>query len=101
MLEDIMKIESQIPKLPVQDKTVQKGKEKEATHVEKKKTTEVARTKTPRFSVDKIRARIDAEPDVDIEKVKALREKIRKGEYRVDSEKLAANLVKNSLVEDI
>ena len=96
-----MKIEGQIPKLPVQDKTVQKGKEKEATQIERKKATEISRTKTPRFSVDKIRAKIDAEPDIDIEKVKALRDKIKKGEYRVDSEKLAANLVKNSLIEDI
>jgi len=96
-----MKIEGQIPKLPVQEKNIPKGKEKETTQVEKKKATEITRPKSHRFSVDKIREKIDAEADVDIEKVKALRDKIKKGEYRVDSEKLAKNLIKNSLVEDI
>ena len=96
-----MKIEGQIPKLPVQDKVVPKGKEKEVSPLERKKATEISRAKSQRFSVDKIRAKIDAEPDIDVEKVKALRERIRKGEYQVDSKKLADNLIKNSLVEDI
>ena len=56
---------------------------------------------THKFSINKIKDKIEAEPDINMEKVKALKDKLKKGEYQVDSKKLANNLIKNSLIEDI
>ncbi|MCP4755369.1 MAG: flagellar biosynthesis anti-sigma factor FlgM [Proteobacteria bacterium] len=96
-----MKIDGHHPKLPVQDKSVQTGKEKESARIDKKRSTEVRRSDTKNLSMDRVRDKIKAEPDVNLEKVNALKAKIKKGEYRIDSEKLADNLIKNSLFEDI
>lgn len=96
-----MKVEGQYPKLPVQDKNIQKGKEKESVHIERKKPAEVDKIKTNKFTVDRMREKIEAEADINLEKVKALKTKIKKGEYQIDSNKLANNLTRNSLLEDI
>ncbi len=94
-----MKIESQYPKVPVQDKNVHK--DKTATPAEGKKPGRLEKTDTKQFSVNKIREKIDAEPDVNLERVKALKAKIKSGEYQVDTKKLANNLIKDSLLEDL
>ncbi len=94
-----MKIEGQSPKVPVQDKNVHR--DKTAAKSEARKATDLQKTDTKQFSVNKIRGKIDAEPDINLEKVKALKAKIKNGEYQVDSKKLANNLIKNSLQEDL
>lgn len=94
-----MKIEGQIPKVPVQDKNIQKGKEKEIT--QDQKSSAVKKAESDQFTVKRMRARIEAESDMDLEKVKALRESIKKGEYKVDNETLADKLLKDSLIEDL
>ena len=95
-----MKIDGQYSKLPIQDKTVQKGKEKDAQLVEKKKATNVNKPDNT-FSITKIKDRIEAEPDVNIDKVNEIRARLKNGEYEVDTRKLASNLIKDSLIEDI
>lgn len=94
-----MKIDGQHPKIPVQDKNVHK--DKTATASENRKSADLQKTHLKQFSVNKIREKIDAEPDIDIEKVNLIKAKIKSGEYQVDSKKLANNLLKDSLLEDL
>jgi flagellar biosynthesis anti-sigma factor FlgM len=94
-----MKIDGQSPKVPVQDKNVHR--DKTAANSDARKATDLHKADTKQFSVNKIRGKIDAEPDIDLEKVNALKAKIKNGEYQVDSKKLANNLIKNSLQEDL
>lgn len=100
MLEINMKIDGQHPKLPVQDKSNLNEAKKETARSERKTISELSKTSTKKFSVSRIRDRIEAEPDINLEKVKALKAQIKKGEYQVDSKKLANNLIKNSFLED-
>jgi flagellar biosynthesis anti-sigma factor FlgM len=94
-----MKIDGQQPKVPVHDKNVHK--DKTAISVGNKKSTNLEKADTKQFSVSKIREKITAEPDVNMERVKALKAKIKSGEYQVDTMKLADNLLKDSLLEDL
>ena len=55
-----MKIDGQIPKMPVQDKNVHK--DKSTIPAESKKSERLEKTDTKNFSVNKIREKIDAEP---------------------------------------
>ncbi len=96
-----MKIEGQVPKIPIQDKGIQKGKEKEIAQTEDQKTASTEKTAIEQFAVKKLQGKIESEPDVNLQKVKELREKIKKGEYKVDNEKLADSMLKDSLLEDI
>jgi len=96
-----MKIDGQYSKAPVQDKTVPKGKEKESPLVEKKKMSELKQASTQTLTINKIRDQIEAEPDLNLEKVKEIKDKLKKGTYQVDTQKLADNLIRNSLIEDI
>ena len=97
-----MKIDKQHAKLPVQDQQIQKGKEALAQkRIDQKRSANAGNVKTSSFTINRARERIDAEPDVNMERVNALKAAIRKGEYQVDSTKLADNLLKNSLFEDI
>ena len=96
----IMKIESQHPKLPVQDKNSPKGKETERIKGDHSSSTRVRKKEADQFAVNKMRARMEEEPDVNLKKVKELRAKIKKGEYQVDTKKLANKLIKDSILED-
>lgn len=96
-----MKIEGQVPKIPGQEKGIQKGKEKEIARPEDQKSASIKKPAADQFAVKKLKAKIDAEPEVNLKKVKELREKIKSGEYKVDNEKLAEDLLRNSLLEDI
>ncbi len=96
-----MKIDGQHPKLPVQDKSAPKGKEKASVQSDKNKPSVVKKKETDQFTVSKMKARIKAESDANLEKVKALKEKIKKGEYEIDTQKLAGKLIEDSLLEDI
>jgi len=94
-----MKVEGQYPKVPVQDKNVHK--DKSATPVAGKKSAHLEKIETKQFSVNKIREKIDAEPDINLDRVKELKARIKKGEYDVDTRKLAGNILKDSLLEDL
>ncbi len=96
-----MKVDGQYPKLPVHDKSAVKGKDKQPGPVENSKTGKVSRADTNTFAVNRMREKIDNEPDINLEKVRALKAKIKNGEYQVDSDRLAGNLLRNSLLEDI
>jgi flagellar biosynthesis anti-sigma factor FlgM len=96
-----MKIDGQYPKMPVQDKSIQKGTERSPDASEFKKSADLKSVGTQKFSINKIKDRIEAEPDINLEKVLAIKEQLKKGDYQVDTQKLANNLIKNSLLEDI
>ncbi len=55
----------------------------------------------PNLTVSRMRERIQAEPDVNLEKVKALKASIKKGDYKVDTAQLAGKLLKDSALEDV
>ncbi len=97
-----MKINQQHPNLPVQDKNVNKGQEKESG-----KEVENASAKTSvlgkgsgDFIVNKVRDKIDAEPDINTERVAALKARIKNGEYRIDNLELSNRILKSSILED-
>ncbi|MDT8445493.1 MAG: flagellar biosynthesis anti-sigma factor FlgM [bacterium] len=98
-----MKIHGQYTKPTAQDRNVQgpggKDGASKSAKAEAKGPIE-NRPVTQNLTLNKVRAKIDGEPDVNLEKVKALKERIKKGEYQVDSAKLAANLLKDSAIED-
>ncbi len=99
-----MKIDGKYPKIPPQEKNIQKGKELDGIdqkRLDARRTAGLGNKQESKFVINKMREKIDAEPDINMEKVKALRAKIKNGEYKVDAEKLADNLVKNSLLEDL
>ncbi len=97
-----MKINQQHPKVPVQDKNVNKGQEKEpGREVEKGATNISALGKgSGDFIINKVRDKIDAEPDINTERVEALKTRIKNGEYRIDSLKLSNRILKSSILED-
>lgn len=96
-----MKINGQYPKVPVQDKNTQKLKEGE---IESRKGAEAKSSEEvqgkQQFAVNRLREKVNAEQDVDAEKVARIKEQIKQGKYQVDAEKTAAALIKNSLFED-
>ena len=57
--------------------------------------------KTSTFVMNKIKSRIDAEPEVRADRVAELKAKIKGGEYKVDSEKLAKKMLEDAFQEDI
>ena len=57
--------------------------------------------KTSTFVMNKIKSRINAEPEVRAERVAELKAKIKSGEYKVDSERLAKKMLEDAFQEDI
>ncbi len=53
------------------------------------------------LTVTKVKDAIRNEPDVRADKVAQLREQLRKGDYTVNSDELAANMINSSLREDL
>lgn len=53
------------------------------------------------LTMSRIRDVIRTTPDVRAERVEAVRERIRSGEYKVDAERLATRLLTDSLREDV
>ena len=51
--------------------------------------------------MNKIKRRINAEPEVRADRVAELKDKIKSGEYKVDSEKLAKKMLEDAFQEDI
>ena len=57
--------------------------------------------KTSTFVMNKIKSLINAEPEVRADRVAELKAKIKSGEYKVDSERLAKKMLEDALKEDI
>ena len=57
--------------------------------------------KTSTFVMEKIKNLINAEPEVRSDKVAELKDKIKSGEYKVDSDKLAKKMIEDAFREDI
>lgn len=53
------------------------------------------------LTMNKVKDAIRNEPDVRADKVAQLRERIRDGEYEVDTDRLAGNMINSSLREDL
>lgn len=99
-----MKIQGQYPKVPLQEKNTQKLRDGELDArkgVDAKSTEEVHHRDKQQFTVNRLREKVNAESDIDAEKVARLKEQIKQGKYQVDAAKTASNLVKNSLFEDL
>ncbi len=98
-----MKVEGQYPKVPLQEKGVTKGKEKEAIAQkpsEQTRTAEVKDAAVNRFAVNRIKEAIHATEDINFDRVEALKAKIDNGEYRIDKAKLAQKMLTDSIIED-
>jgi len=57
--------------------------------------------KTSTFVMNKIKSRINAEPEVRADKVADLKTRIKSGDYKVDSERLAKKMLEDAFQEDI
>ena len=57
--------------------------------------------KTSTFVMNKIKSLINSEPEVRTDRVAELKDRIKNGEYNVDSEKLAKKLLEDAFQEDI
>ena len=55
--------------------------------------------KTSTFVMNKIKDRISAEPEVRADRVAELKDKIKSGEYQVDSQRLAKTMLEDALKE--
>lgn len=52
-------------------------------------------------TMQRIREALASEPDVNVDRVKELKARIEKGEFKVDEEKLAGHMLTASLKEDV
>ena len=57
--------------------------------------------KTSTFVMNKIKSQINAEPEVRADRVAELKAKIKSGEFKVDSERLAKKMLEDAFQEDI
>ena len=62
---------------------------------------QMALYKASSFVMDKMKARIASEPEVRSDRVAKLKEQIKSGDYKVDAQKLAKNMLVESLKEDL
>lgn len=99
-----MKVDGQYPKMPLKDKSVQKGNEKEALSNNKgniKSADQLKSIKSDTVAVNRLKDKINAAEDINLEKVEALRAQIKKGDYKINAESLADKLLKDSILEDL
>ena len=57
--------------------------------------------KTSTFVMNKIKSLINSEPEVRTDRVAELKDRIKSGEFKVDSEKLAKKMLEDAFQEDI
>ena len=57
--------------------------------------------KTSTFVMNKIKSLINSEPEVRTDRVAELKDRIKSGEYKVDSESLAKKMLEDAFQEDI
>ena len=98
-----MKINGQYPKPTAGDRNVQNAAT-EGSKAAKQSAPTAQQSEAKPVQTDltlgRVRAKIEAEPDVDTAKVNAIKERLASGQYQVDAKLLAANLIKGSLLED-
>jgi len=56
---------------------------------------------TSSFTIDKLKQRIAAEPEIRMDKVASLRDQLRNGEYKVDTARLADKMLTEALNEEL
>ena len=99
-----MKVDGQYPKIPLKDKSDQKGNEKDALSKNKdnlKSADQIKNIKSDTFAVHRLKDKINATEEIDLKKVEALRAQIKKGDYKINAETLADKLLKDSIFEDL
>ncbi len=99
-----MKVDGQYPKIPLKDKSVQKGNEKDALSKNRenlKSADQLKNIKSDKFAVNRLKDKINATEEIDLKKVEALRAQIKKGDYKINAETLADKLLKDSIFEDL
>lgn len=102
--EVAMKINGQYPKPPIQDKNTAETKEKERIGKQSSETKLHEGSGSISgldLSTKRIREKLDAEPDINQEKVDAIKAKIKRGEYKIDMQKMANRMLKDALMEDL
>ena len=57
--------------------------------------------KTSTFVMNKIKSLINSEPEIRADRVAELKAKIKNGEYKVDSERLAKKMLEDAFQEDV
>jgi len=97
-----MKINGQYPKLPVQEKSTSQtnGKDKADGRQEVKQKSGTKDISSMDLTITRMREKLDSTPDINQEKINAIKAKIKQGEYKIDMEKLAQQMLKNSIIED-
>ncbi|MGK0289175.1 MAG: negative regulator of flagellin synthesis FlgM [bacterium] len=97
-----MKISNQYTKLPLQETHAGQKKGKEGSSqlgaIEAQQSVQQTGNN---FAINRIRMKIDAESGFNAEKVNALKAKIQDGSYKIDADKVAKQLLKHSLLEDL
>ena len=78
-----------------------KDSQKAADNSGRLKGSSEPHVKTSTFVMNKIKSLINAEPEVRADKVAELKARIKSGEYKVDSERLAKKMLEDALQEDI
>ena len=79
------------------------GKENQKTEERSGKLTGSGEppVKTSTFVMNKIKSLINSEPEVRTDRVAELKDRIKSGEFKVDSEKLAKKMLEDAFQEDI
>jgi len=97
-----MKISQQQPNVPVKDTNVSKGQEKDTGKAAGNASANASALVkgSGKFTIDRVRDKIDAAPDIDIERVASLKARIKSGEYQIDSLRLSNRILKSSILED-
>ena len=78
-----------------------KGNTKGPDGPESQKSTISRDDSGKRFVTDKIKLSIASEPEVRSDRVAELKEQIKRGEYKVDPQQLAGNMLVESLKENV
>lgn len=97
-----MKVTGQQPSVVKDLKTTQtQGKDQFSSNSEVNQAgASGSSIKTSSFILDKMKTKINVEPEVRTDQVAELKAKIAKGEYQIDFQDLATKMLKDSLIED-
>ena len=100
-----MKIQGHQPKLQSQEQSSQVDRtQKDAARIKPDQAMgakQALKADSSNLTIGKMRQKINVEPDINVDKVKALKDRIKNGSYKVDTRALAGNLLKDSSLEDI
>ena len=97
-----MKVNNSYSQLPLKDQKSSAGVEREAKANTKAKNASSKETGvSSQFTTKQIREKIDQTPDVNMDRVQEMKDKISKGEFKMDSKRIVSNLLKDSIREDV